>query len=326
MSALERPEARERLQAIQSEQGDRWPVLAGCQLWLLELHSHNFDAADQIFETLASRHRFDQLVSLVPSEVRNDILTAYRIQGQGFSFYKRDPGRVSRLRRAVEVENLLADIDVGYQNGVRGSRWSLLRCLEEAGQFDEALALAQQMVADAPLQGVFDDSCWLLSLRGRAQEALDQWVTPRGREAARKIAFCEVPMADFVRLPAMVMVTEFLKRQAFGGQWNQEQEQITWDAMQDTATQYYAGDLDAVKAGALGLAWKGQMWSWNRVARSLPKDYRARLAYILAHHYLGRRQADDARSLLQTAIDDSPGDSSLHALAAEELMALSGPQ
>jgi tetratricopeptide (TPR) repeat protein len=174
LAALERPEARQRLQELAVEEGDRWPVLAACRVWADDLRRRRFDDAEAIFESLRARYRFEELAALIPSDLRAEILRQYNQQAVRFSLFSRDPQRVERLRRAVEAEELLGTANHAHYS----ARWSLLRALEVSGQFDEALALAEQMVGeggpwqDAGAINWIDEDCWLLSLSGRTEEAL----------------------------------------------------------------------------------------------------------------------------------------------------------
>ncbi len=103
------------------------------------------------------------------------------------------------------------------------------------------------------------------------------WRTPRGREAARQIAFRQVSMADHVRLPALLLAVELAHQGAFGGRWNGEQEQVVWESMDASLERYLQGSLSAPQITSLGMSWKGvtNFLGWGGVANSLPPDFRA---------------------------------------------------
>ena len=51
------------LEQLLAEPGDRWPPLAGCQLWLLRLRQKRAADADKVFEVLGVRYRFEQFAT-----------------------------------------------------------------------------------------------------------------------------------------------------------------------------------------------------------------------------------------------------------------------
>ncbi|HUY36104.1 MAG TPA: serine/threonine-protein kinase [Pirellulales bacterium] len=174
--ALERhSQAQELLESVAAESGDRWPVLAACELWLGDLRAQRFKEADQVFDGLSTRYRFEQLATMIPVHLRQQILAAYNKQATGLNWYSQDASRVRNLERAVDVESLLgSEIDL-----FGGSRWSLLRGYHVAGRFDDAVRLAEQMLGDyEPAQVSIGadwvtEYAWLLCLRGEPAKALD---------------------------------------------------------------------------------------------------------------------------------------------------------
>ncbi|HVX60680.1 MAG TPA: serine/threonine-protein kinase [Pirellulales bacterium] len=182
LAALERPEARQRLQELAVEAGDRWPVLAACRLWAEALRLQQFDEADAVLERLRGRYRFEQLAALIPAGLRAEILGQYEQQAIGFSLFKAAPNRIARMRSAVEVENLLGSLSHPHYT----ARLQLLRAFEVSGRLEEALSLAKEMVGQGgqwEREGAtnwVDEYCWLLSLAGRGEEALtrvDQYLS-----------------------------------------------------------------------------------------------------------------------------------------------------
>src|SRR5262249_61174959 len=78
-------EAARLLGGLRPREGDpkasRWAMLAGCRLWLLRLEQRQFPAAEQLLEVLSTKYSFDDLVVLVPAQLRQGILGYYRMSG-----------------------------------------------------------------------------------------------------------------------------------------------------------------------------------------------------------------------------------------------------
>jgi len=471
-------EAQKLLEAVAAESGDRWPVLAACELWLGDLRARRFKEADQVFDGLSTRYRFEQLVVMIPAEVRQQILWAYSKQATGLNWYSQDPNRVRNLERAVEVESLLGSEFDQYW----GPRWSLLRGYHVAGRFDDAVRLAEAMLGDfEPAQigaGIFwvEEYAWLQCLRGEPEKALhrldkllverpgidrrpylwlllararvratmgqwgpaeedveemfrllplgtmpdhvramaclvrgllrerrgdlagartawkdglladsarpldgntrlaelilasltgevsdaeaermmtylfglfggdsplasigalrfppavirEMWRTPRGHDAACKIAFREVSLADYLRLSAVVMGSETVRQSAFGGQFNSEQEAIVWDLMDECFMSFTNGKINKTQVVQLAMSWKGitNFAGWGGLAPTLAPDLRGRLAYLLGQRYLRLPppvKPTDAAAYFRTAVEDSAPDSVLRRLAEAGLQGL----
>ena len=89
--------------------GERWPPLAGCQLWLLRLKQKRIEEADAVYQTLATRFSFEQLAVLIPSDLRDEILRLYqdefRYIGNVLRFSElEETGGVFRIRGAVPLQ------------------------------------------------------------------------------------------------------------------------------------------------------------------------------------------------------------------------------
>jgi|GEM_PF-1618710 len=479
LAALKRPEAQGQLESVAAEKGDRWPVLAACELWRGNMQNRRFDQADAIFEALSSRYTFEQLAGLIPSTLREEILTSYGLQATGFGLYSYDPHRIEHLRRAVEVELLLgATAGAAY-----GSRWNLLRALHAGGRLDEALALAESMVGDGGAWqndtragNWHEETAWLLCLHGRAEEALrlidrlvfdesgkfrpaagwlllartrtlaalgrwdeaehamdemfrlspeqllsqhramlclvrgllherrgdqpgaieawragfdpeidgpqngstvmanlmlaslsdaisdeqadkladhlmrsfagdstfsvvkgafrlppsvvrEMWRTPRGRDAARQLAFREVSMQEQIRLPVLVVASEIVRQTAFGGQWTDEQEELAWNVAAESYRLQSEGRLSAAQTIGMAMTWKGRtdFLGWGGLAPALEPGYRAGLAYLLAHRYRALNKREESLRFFDTALADSPPESMLHRLTEREAEQPSAP-
>jgi serine/threonine-protein kinase len=161
-----------------SEGGKRWPLFAAGQLWLIRLRQNRLEDADALFLTLASHFRFEQLAALIPDEVREQIRGQYLERGR--ALIKRDPQQVRYLERAVAIDKLF-QVSGHY---AYSTRFALLRAYEAGGQRDQALATAEEFLADPSMPSVWHCQAvhalvglWLSS--GELQRALaniDQWL------------------------------------------------------------------------------------------------------------------------------------------------------
>ncbi len=70
-------EAAKQFETLLNQPGERWPALAGCELWLLRLRQNRDNDADVIAHLLASRFVPAQIVPLIPGDVRNEIMNHY---------------------------------------------------------------------------------------------------------------------------------------------------------------------------------------------------------------------------------------------------------
>jgi tetratricopeptide (TPR) repeat protein len=173
-------EAVQRLLPIASEPGERWPLVASCQLWLIYLQQNRSNEANEILDRLCAHYRFAELAVLVPDEDRTKILEAYRPRQSTYSVLKFDPNRVQNLKRIQAVEELF--------NAAPEVRNSTTFCLVQAyfaaGQNQLALSTAEELLRSNYLTRdgrvlVMDYVVWL-HLRGgepkRALQEVDRWL------------------------------------------------------------------------------------------------------------------------------------------------------
>lgn len=142
LSELERiDEAEEKFREVAKQPGKRWPVLAACRLWLLHLAWKQDDpfAAQLVVDDLTRKHSFEDLLALVPTSYRRQLLSWYR-QNDAYSriAWAHDP--VTRLKRASQIEELLNEnplerIDTHWRKAdafrVTGNLTGAIQTLEE---------------------------------------------------------------------------------------------------------------------------------------------------------------------------------------------------
>ncbi len=175
-----RDEAKLQFQALAVQLGDRWPVLAACQLWIAALDPElpNSAEAAAILDNLSARYDFEQLSRLVPHDLRQKIVEAYGANLTGINWIKPNADRVRTLERAVEVERLWLGAPESW------SLHSLLRAYVAQGRRQEALEFAKRTIESLKDSSEFfakairAEYTWLLRSEGRAEEALkelDRW-------------------------------------------------------------------------------------------------------------------------------------------------------
>jgi serine/threonine protein kinase len=177
-------EALRLFEQVAGEAGNRWPVLAACQLWLLRLEQGQLEEADQVFVSLSSRFRLEELLTIIPDEMRRTILSRYRL-ASGVDFLLAKPEDAGRMERALKVGEFLGTrpYDQAY------FRKDLMRLLSLLGEKDRALELGRASLRtfDAvPAEDrlwqsevLLTDYCWLLRNSGQARaalEELDRWI------------------------------------------------------------------------------------------------------------------------------------------------------
>ncbi len=102
-------EAGEVLSPLMSQASDQWGALAGIQLWVTAVRQKEPANADAVFELLENRFRFEQLATLIPTEVRDEILASYLNSFSSVSTALQfDPNRVRNMERAAAVDRLLS--------------------------------------------------------------------------------------------------------------------------------------------------------------------------------------------------------------------------
>jgi WD40 repeat protein/tetratricopeptide (TPR) repeat protein/tRNA A-37 threonylcarbamoyl transferase component Bud32 len=136
-------EAGEVLGPLMSQASDQWGALAGIQLWVTAVRRKEHENADAIFELLESRFRFEQLATLIPTEVRDEILANYlRIFSSVSNTFQFDPNRVRNVERGAAVDRLLSPDGRGRY----GNQMELVRVYRFAEDWPKALAAIEPLV------------------------------------------------------------------------------------------------------------------------------------------------------------------------------------
>jgi hypothetical protein len=154
------------------------------------------------------------------------------------------------------------------------------------------------------------------------------WRTTRGRELARQYVLHEIAFPQAVRRPVFLYAQELVRQQAFGGAFNDEQEKLVWNLVQDAYDLLRGRKVSGKRMEALGLIWQVKLGpltlpSWDLAARQLERylGVRGPLAYVLGRRHLQRGDTSRARSFFETAVKDAEAESNpaLQRLAQAEL-------
>ncbi|MBI1312832.1 protein kinase [bacterium] len=144
LTALQRyTEAEEVLGPLMAQSNDQWSALAGIQLWVSAVRRHEHENADSLFELLESRFRFEQLATLMPNDVRDEILASYTSAFASVSnVFQFDPNRVRNMERGAAVDRLLSPDGRGrYPN-----QMELVRAYRFAEDWPKALATIEPLI------------------------------------------------------------------------------------------------------------------------------------------------------------------------------------
>jgi tetratricopeptide (TPR) repeat protein len=256
----------------------RWPLLAACQLWLLELRAERFPEADRIrgrLAALADRPDSGQLWSVIPAEVREPILDTYRLRGARWRSAFEAREALDRAHKAVAVAQLIDESPFER----RLARWRLADCYRCMGDRASAAAELKHLFSDqeaAPDEQIayLRDWVWVLIEQKRPEEALTE-VNRRLEKPARG--------------PEVLLRIERARLHAVLGQWDAAAREIDdFFRKVERAQVDYADWADAsLLRGMVRLEGKGDSadrerqaqvgWREGLMSGGLPKLPRGRL-------------------------------------------------
>jgi hypothetical protein len=148
------------------------------------------------------------------------------------------------------------------------------------------------------------------------------WSSPRGREAARRIACRDTGRVEMCRLAGLLSVAEYVRQGCWPGEPTPDEDAVVWQAVQDVLAGYGQGQVTEFQLGPLAAAWKRSagLWLWKTAEGGVGNAvWRAELAYLLGRRYLhhfGKR--DDSAALFADAARLASADSRLKQLARTE--------
>jgi tetratricopeptide (TPR) repeat protein len=178
LAALNRlGEAEKQFHTVAHADGQRWPLSAACQLWLMQLRQRRFDDMDDLLDIVGSRLQPGQIRVYVPAGVRHDLVGHTHLPRKDFLFF--EPDHLRRAKAHLKLAELLQEPNYLYY-----AEFFLGRVLCLAGRNDEALPYFQRCVKSSERVLSSGDglrvllplrhAAWLMRLRGDAGQALPQ--------------------------------------------------------------------------------------------------------------------------------------------------------
>ena len=116
--------------------------------------------------------------------------------------------------------------------------------------------------------------------------------------------------------------SQFMIESLLNNEPNPEQEELIWKVSQEGYQLFSVeGKLTIGQLLPLAATWKGNpgFLGWDTVSNSLPKEFRAKMAYLFGLRYLLLSRPEDAKKFFMTAVKDSLPDSLCAKLASAEL-------
>ena len=152
------------------------------------------------------------------------------------------------------------------------------------------------------------------------------WRSSRGRDYARRIAFHEVPYAEYIGLTPRLLATEILFHGAYGGTPTAAQDEFVWGLVKDGHEMYARGELSQAQLVSLGLFWSltGSAGTWPLLSNTLPNSLRAPVAYVMGQRFAQRGNLADAAKMFRQALTLAPTESPLRDLVQAALERLPG--
>lgn len=174
-------DAATQFEVVAAEDGPRWPPMAACELWILHLRKKEFAKAEVVLTSLTARYKFEDLLTYLPEETRQTILSRYlRLTAMQFNVLLPDPTlapTLERARKAMEVLQAPVTDQVSAYVGLE-------RAYQLAGNPTKALEVQREWLKRAeaaplpPAHRVglvfhaLTDHTWLLRTQGKNPEAI----------------------------------------------------------------------------------------------------------------------------------------------------------
>lgn len=137
LNAMNRPiEAGAAFEAVLNSPGDRWPVVAATQLWLMRLREKRYADADALYAAVSVRFTTEQLAQYVPLVVREELVRAERIPS--LNLLLSDPEITPRIEAMYSLAKLL-----GLEDAASGARNNLMVAHAVNRNFAQAASLAE---------------------------------------------------------------------------------------------------------------------------------------------------------------------------------------
>ena len=164
-------EAQQLWQQLSDEGRSRWSTLADFQLWSLYLEQHDKQGAEDIYQKLALKYKFEELAQIAPDDLRRRIVDfktdVSGRTGTGIRLVY-DSNRIRHLQRAAELQRLLNDKSPAAYSAAD----NLANEYRAFGDYDRALPIAKDYLTTSPDVDHALSYCRILRETGRASESL----------------------------------------------------------------------------------------------------------------------------------------------------------
>ena len=167
------------LEEVMGLPGERWPIIAASQLWLLRLTQKKYDEADVVFATVAGRFGREQLARTIPLAVREEIAKSTAVPP--LNYLISDPANARRAEAAAKLGDLLHEDD---SRAARLYTLLLARALarEDAKAVETGKELLPIIIEQSTIHSGVTDFvpwtmrwyCWELRQTGNQKEAEKQ--------------------------------------------------------------------------------------------------------------------------------------------------------
>ena len=134
------------------------------------------------------------------------------------------------------------------------------------------------------------------------------WQDERARKLARDYAYGKLSYRGVLRALLGAIAVASIDSLAFKGGATADQKDVSWDTSLGGVDAWLAGRISQVQLGMLLANWKGIVTFWPQQKRQFPEEFRANLGYLLAVRLKTLGKTEDARRVLEGAIEDAPDD------------------
>ncbi|HEX4000949.1 MAG TPA: serine/threonine-protein kinase [Pirellulales bacterium] len=170
-------DAADVLESLRWRPGERWPAMAGCQLWLLRLKQNRETDATEVFDSIQSRFSTEQLAALISGQDR-ELLTSRYLSGFLYptQLLRFDPNRLARVEKTEKVLRLLSNNGALSTDNLGSTAELLLgRAYEFSGKPEQALEHYHRYLLSTSERAPRTRHYYrVLRLLGKSQQALDE--------------------------------------------------------------------------------------------------------------------------------------------------------
>jgi tetratricopeptide (TPR) repeat protein len=258
-----------------------------------------------------------------PSAGRADAFVVEACLLQGFLRERRGdaPEAQEVWNRALPSTGIFREGGPDIGGGSMFVHYLILAALTGRMTDEESNETAKRLIGQ--MAGASSSSGWITRLYAPPPQVLRRmWLSPRGREWARRFAFRDLSLAEHSRVPAFLLGYEVLHQGAFPETLSADQDEVLWKLIQGLYFSYLGGKLKEDQATSILLAWIGFFGaSWEGAIAKLEPSLRGPMAYLAGHRCLRKdatRKKESLR-LFELALKEGASDPILMRLAKTEI-------